>query len=153
MKDWLQFYFSFTGRATRYDFNMRFAAVAFIGSILVFIADWILQTNWLLSNLWNLLATISFFAVSCRRLHDMDHSGWWQVLIFFPFTTLAAIAIISFGIGAVMGFLFGGFLALLAVDLALLCYLGYFIMLSARRGTVGPNKYGADPLQTEVVDA
>jgi uncharacterized membrane protein YhaH (DUF805 family) len=50
-------------------------------------------------------------AVSIRRLHDLDHGGWWFLLIFIP--------------------LIGGIWLLV-----------WFCM----RGTVGPNRFGPDPL-------
>jgi len=39
---------------------------------------------------YNLAAVFSFatflpsIAVTARRLHDVDRSGWWQLLYFFP---------------------------------------------------------------------
>jgi uncharacterized membrane protein YhaH (DUF805 family) len=31
-----------------------------------------------------LVTAIPLFAVGCRRLHDTDRSGWWQLLMLFP---------------------------------------------------------------------
>ena len=54
-------------------------------------------------------------AVSIRRLHDTDDSGWWV--------------------------LWGGLLGLL-------CCIGFVILTvkHCQRGTLGPNRYGPDPL-------
>ena len=39
------------------------------------------QTLWLLSTL---LLLIPLLAVSARRLHDSNHSGWWQLMVMIP---------------------------------------------------------------------
>lgn len=53
-------------------------------------------------------------AVSVRRLHDVDRSGWWVLLI--------------------------------------LSGIGYIVLLAwgFMRGTVGPNRFGPDPLEGKV---
>nr|MCR4941427.1 DUF805 domain-containing protein [Campylobacter sp.] len=38
----------------------------------------------ILSLIFSLLSTIPSFAVGARRLHDIDKSGWWQLLILIP---------------------------------------------------------------------
>jgi uncharacterized membrane protein YhaH (DUF805 family) len=55
-----------------------------------------------------LLPTI---AVSVRRLHDIDRTGWWYLLVFVPI-------------------------------------IGWIVLLVwyCTRGSVGPNRYGPDPL-------
>ena len=37
-----------------------------------------------LSNIWSLAILIPSFALNARRLHDIDRTGWWQLLIFVP---------------------------------------------------------------------
>jgi uncharacterized membrane protein YhaH (DUF805 family) len=54
-------------------------------------------------------------AVSIRRLHDLDRTGWWVLLALIP--------------------LIGGIILLV-----------WYCM----RGTVGPNRFGPDPLQGKV---
>jgi|SRR6267142_2765103 len=50
-------------------------------------------------------------AVGIRRLHDLDKSGWWWLLIFIPL------------VGAII-----------------------LIVWACTRGTMGPNRFGPDPL-------
>ena len=38
----------------------------------------------LLSSIYSLAIVIPSIAVSVRRLHDTDHSGWWLLLMFIP---------------------------------------------------------------------
>jgi uncharacterized membrane protein YhaH (DUF805 family) len=53
-------------------------------------------------------------AVSIRRLHDLDRTGWWLLILF---TIIGAILLLV-----------------------------WFCM----RGTVGPNRFGPDPLEGKV---
>ena len=54
-------------------------------------------------------------AVSIRRLHDLDRTGWWVLLALIPL------------IGAII-----------------------LIVWFCMRGTVGPNRFGPDPLEGKV---
>lgn len=70
-----------------------------------------------------------YVAVSIRRFHDIDLSGWWFIalfLIWFP---------IDFGV-EIETLLY---LPLIAPVVALL--------LCVRKGTDGPNRFGLDPLR------
>jgi uncharacterized membrane protein YhaH (DUF805 family) len=150
------FYFSFNGRATRYDFNIRYALVAFVGGIIVYGMDCIRiggvmvdGRDLVISNIFSMLAFISGFAVTCRRLHDMDFSGWWQLPVHFISSGCIGILVATAGFAIFYNPLaagLGGFFAMLGM---LSLYLAYFIFLSAKRGTIGPNKYGPDLLQIE----
>lgn len=69
-------YADFTGIATRREFWTFYLArlivglvtmvIPFVGTILIF---------------GTLIPT---FAIGARRLHDMGHSGWWQLLLLIP---------------------------------------------------------------------
>jgi len=63
--------------------------------------------------LFTLIAATPMYAVGARRFHDMNFSGWWQLMVLIPS-----------GIG----------------------YIAYFIWC-AQKGTAGPNRFGADPLE------
>jgi len=39
----------------------------------------------ILSGIWGLATIIPGLALAARRLHDTDHSGWWQLMVLFPF--------------------------------------------------------------------
>ncbi|GGP84363.1 hypothetical protein GCM10009410_17250 [Shewanella ulleungensis] len=84
--DWylkvLKQYFDFKGRARRKEYWM-FVLINTIFSVLLTLVDMgtglysdIYGTG-LLSSLYSLAVLIPSIAVSVRRLHDTDHSGWW----------------------------------------------------------------------------
>ena len=127
-------YCCFSGRASRSEFwwfclftlIMNFV-VALLGSLLPALGSIVSAVH----ALWLLLPTVS---VSTRRLHDRNLSGWWQALPLAA--TLPAVA------GAVLE---ANWLLMLAGCAAGLASLGLLIFY-ALKGTVGPNRYGPDPL-------
>ena len=96
-------------------------AVLFIIILGFFIASW-----------------ISAFAIGVKRLHDRNKSGWLIVLFYAVPSILGGIANTSEQ--AVASFVLG--LGSLVISIWGLVELGFL------RGTVGPNAYGPDPLQT-----
>ena len=76
-------YAEFSGRARRKEFWM-FALFNFLASIAIGIVDGILGTSGALGGLYSLAVLIPSLAVAARRLHDMDRSGWWQLIAFIP---------------------------------------------------------------------
>ena len=91
--DWylkvLKQYFDFKGRARRKEYWM-FVLINTIFSVLLTLVD--MGTGLysdtsgagLLSSLYSLAVLIPSIAVSVRRLHDTDHSGWWLFLLLIP---------------------------------------------------------------------
>ena len=91
--DWylkvLKNYVGFSGRARRKEYWM-FALVSTLVSIGLMIVDSVSGTfdaasGWgLLSGIYTLAVLIPSLAVSVRRLHDRDKSGWWLLLALIP---------------------------------------------------------------------
>ena len=91
--DWylkvLRQYFDFSGRARRKEYWMFFLFNLLV-SIVLAISDAMLgtldtETGWgLLGALYAIAVLIPGLAVSVRRLHDRDKSGWWLLLAFIP---------------------------------------------------------------------
>ena len=89
-------YFNFSGRASRSEFwwFTLFAFVYnFVTSLIAYaIAFAIAGDDWaavdLIGQLLNFLAYIPIlpaaFCVTVRRLHDIGHSGWYQLVILIP---------------------------------------------------------------------
>ena|SRR6478672_4629238 len=80
-------------------------------------------------------------AVSVRRLHDIDRTGWW-ILIFY----VAAIVLIFAALGAAFTGSPGTALVLLLAIGALSVWL---LVWFVTKGTTGPNRFGPDPLAGE----
>jgi uncharacterized membrane protein YhaH (DUF805 family) len=81
---------------------------------------------------------ISAFAIGVKRLHDRNKNGWLVLLFYLAPSVLVSIATPTDQ--AVAAFVLG--LAAFVISIWGLVELGF------RRGTVGPNPYGPDPLQT-----
>lgn len=77
-----------------------------------------------------LLSGLASFAVTIRRLHDQNLSGWILVLYYVLFIPVTMI---------------GGFMGSSMAFLIMLLYGVAWLVLMALPGTVGPNKYGEDP--------
>ena len=104
--------------------------------------------------IWVVLVGISGITLNTRRLHDLNHTGWWQILFVMP-TVIAIAAVITVIIGIALGVSGGnhatitgvmGISGLLAAALCWLVTIIFQIYLIIKRGTVGANKYGDDPL-------
>ena len=76
-------YAEFSGRARRQEFWM-FVLFNFLAGIAIGIVEAILGTGGALCGLYNLAVLIPSLAVSVRRLHDTDHSGWWILINLIP---------------------------------------------------------------------
>lgn len=135
----LKRYFDFQGRSRRLEFWM-FALLNMLVSLVLAIA--VLGTGstmqqleasdpndpasayslifggvGMLFLLWGLLILIPSIAVSVRRLHDRDMTGWWY-----------------------LGFIILGFIPLIGLLASIA-----FIVIMALPGTPGPNRFGPSP--------
>jgi uncharacterized membrane protein YhaH (DUF805 family) len=154
-RDWVKFYTSFEGRATRYDFNVPYALVMLIGSIIAPLIDYMrmggdleaLARNSLVSNFWNLIIIWPSLAISARRLHDLNCTGWWQAYVYVGG---GLVVLLWYGLSLVMNAAVIGLLGIPVVLGVTVSYLVFLIFLSCVRGTKGTNKYGDDPLENVI---
>jgi uncharacterized membrane protein YhaH (DUF805 family) len=70
-------YADFNGRASRSEYWWWFLFLV-LGNVA---AGLISET---VNGLFSLATLLPTIAVGCRRLHDIDKSGWWQLLNFLP---------------------------------------------------------------------
>ncbi|MEC5160793.1 uncharacterized membrane protein YhaH (DUF805 family) [Janthinobacterium sp. CG_23.3] len=70
-------YADFTGRASRSEFWWWFLFTFLTSAALSVVSD-------KLSAVFSIATLLPAIAVAARRLHDTDHSGWWQLLWFLP---------------------------------------------------------------------
>jgi uncharacterized membrane protein YhaH (DUF805 family) len=80
-------------------------------------------------------------AISVKRLHDRNRSGWWAIL----YLGLPALLALIMGIAAGAKETLEGWPAALMIPYFILLIVT-FVELACLKGTTGPNKYGPDPL-------
>jgi uncharacterized membrane protein YhaH (DUF805 family) len=90
-------------------------------------------------------------AVTVRRLHDTERTGWWILAPVIPYLVIFVMAIVAGGSGAIdpknpaggpmaaLGIV--GLVCMLAVMVLGITLLVFYFL----EGTPGPNKYGPDP--------
>ncbi|SDJ02299.1 DUF805 domain-containing protein [Lutimaribacter saemankumensis] len=83
-------YATFEGRAARSEF-WWFTLFLFLGNAVFSILDRILfggvahgQEISVLGALFSLAVLLPTIAVGVRRLHDLDRTGWWYLLVLIP---------------------------------------------------------------------
>ena len=97
----LKRYAEFSGRSRRLEYGMFLVVVFLISIILVFID---MQTGMfapdsglgLLSSLFSLAVMVPGIAVGVRRLHDINASGWWYLLILIPLVNVVLVLFLLF---------------------------------------------------------
>ena len=90
--------------------------------------------------LWALAVILPQLAVTIRRLHDIDKSGWWVLLGFTPILAAYIPIFLIWWTAVVILFIFAA-PPTLSVGIAIIS------LIMAKRGTEGPNRFGEDPLQ------
>lgn len=100
--------FSIKGRASRKEYIIRFVlmmTLAVINSLLYDLDDilddskvnlMIMFLSIMFFCILLIISVIQMFFVTHRRLHDLNASGWWQLLTFIPFGQLLMIGFIFF---------------------------------------------------------
>lgn len=137
-----QLLFSFEGRLNRKPYWLTNIAVGVVVILLVILAVVMFGerafaafglTMALLVILYIPLIWVSL-ALGAKRLHDRDKSAWWLVLFYVVPGILSSLANqMEFGF------------VLHLVSFAITVWA--FVELGCLRGTVGPNRYGPDPLE------
>ena len=79
-------YVTFAGRASRPEF-WYFFLFLLIGNLVTVVLDQsVFAGNMIspLNSIFGLVTVLPWLAVSVRRLHDVDRSGWWILIGFIP---------------------------------------------------------------------
>ena len=170
VKTCLRKYADFNGRATRAEYwwwvlatvMVSFAIGAVDGFINAFAGPYAFSP---FSAIFGLAVLLPDLAVTCRRLHDIGKTGWWQLLWF----VIAGAGWLLFAVGLIITLvsLFSGgwdddffrhaeftdfvpailtFVIALVVSLAVLVWALIWLV---RQGEYGSNKYGPDPRAME----
>lgn len=131
-----QLWFDFKGRINRAKFwlvGMINFAIILVGAGLSWASG--ATVALVLMGLVYLALLVSGLAVTVKRLHDRDRAAWWAlVFIFGP-------AVLS-GIGAIFGHVGSAIAGVAGFGISIWA----FVELGCLRGTVGPNRFGPDPL-------
>jgi uncharacterized membrane protein YhaH (DUF805 family) len=91
---WAQLYFTITGRATRFDYWVRFVLPYFVGIFIASFIDALTGTFdrdvgfGLLGMIFILLMIWPSLAVGIKRCHDRDRSGWFMLLSLIPLVNI-----------------------------------------------------------------
>lgn len=133
-------YADFRGRACRKEFNCFWLFNWAVSVLVAVLCGCILGADTIeyCEDVIILATLLPLAAVYVRRLHDVNRSGWWLL----SFVVLPC------------GFLIAAILDWAGALLALVGFIGTVyvgIISMVRRGTIGDNKYGPDPLASDPV--
>jgi uncharacterized membrane protein YhaH (DUF805 family) len=143
-----QLLFGFTGRINRGKYWLAMLVYFILGLVMATIGYFAEEAPafQILNAVVSIGAMISSIGVGIRRLHDRDKSGWWLLLFYLLPGLLGSVGMVVFfyGVGAEAA---GGMITgviLLALAFAVMVWA--FVELGCLRGTLGPNRFGPDPL-------
>jgi uncharacterized membrane protein YhaH (DUF805 family) len=143
----LKKYATFAGRAPRAEYWWFYLATIVV-QIPLSIVDQALADWGPLSSLFSLLVLVPWLAVSVRRLHDINRSGWWLLAFFLVIVAIVVAAVSTMGLSlqAADSAPTGSLLVILLVGMLAMFALGITIFVfSVTPGTQGTNDYGPDP--------
>ena len=151
--DWakrpIQKYADFSGRAPRAEYWWYTLAIV-VAAIVIGLVEGMLGlsgavgTYGPISLIFMLALLVPGLAVTARRLHDTNRSGWWMLIAVVPYALMAILAVMAAGAGSMAGLAGAGLVGILALIGAIVLLV--FMVLPGTRGTnnYGPDPYGAD---------
>ena len=147
--DWatrpLKKYADFTGRAPRADYWWYTLALIVAALVISIIENMIGLSGMVgpygpLSALLMLALLVPGLAVTVRRLHDTNRSGWWILIALIPYAIVGFMMGKAAADGDLSGMASAGLVSLVALAGGITLLV--FMIL---RGTIGDNRFGADP--------
>jgi uncharacterized membrane protein YhaH (DUF805 family) len=140
---------TFSGRARRAEFwyfMLAYIIFSVISSMLddIFKTRFLSGTSGIISLVVYILLFIPGLSVSVRRLHDINVSGWWILMMYIPLLLIFLIFALL-----ILGTFFSDKKIVIGLLLLSLAINLVFFFLFAKSGTKGPNKFGQDPKQNE----
>jgi uncharacterized membrane protein YhaH (DUF805 family) len=102
-----------------------------------------------LANIFSLITFIPTVAVTARRLHDINKSGWLQLV--WIIGSIIGIVMIIFGFASLLIPSMGGGSSMMIGALGALISLGslvFMVISLIKSGDVGENKYGQAPIES-----
>jgi uncharacterized membrane protein YhaH (DUF805 family) len=92
------------------------------------------------------------FALSVKRLHDRDRTGWWLVWQLLILCLAVFLVVVAVAVPREQGAVWYA-LADAAGFAAFVISVWLFVQIGFLRGTGGPNRFGPDPLGAMTSDA
>ena len=126
--------FGFEGRINRAKYWLAvvvYVVVMLIAGGLMFVLPGMI--GFIVIGIIYIVMIVSGIAVGIKRLHDCDKSGWW-LLVFYLAPAVLSAAAVAMGDSMILNLLS------FAISIWGLVQLGFL------RGTVGPNRFGPDPI-------
>lgn len=133
---------TFSGRAPRAEYWWFYLGTMVI-QIPLTVMDKVTGDSDVLSTVFSFAVLLPWLAVSVRRLHDVNRSGWWLlawVLSFVVGGVLVAMGAMNEIAGGA-----GGFTAAIVAILVILGMSVTMLVFLILPGTEGQNDYGPDP--------
>jgi uncharacterized membrane protein YhaH (DUF805 family) len=142
MMDWAYLLNEFHGRISRQSFWIAMGVVYVANFLACMLADQIQGDR--LSAIVDLAFTYPEFAIAIKRAHDRDLPVWLLIIFFTANGVLDLLSVLGWSMTVEQPdwLVLAIFVPFMVLGIALLVELGF------RRGTVGPNQYGPDPLAT-----
>lgn len=130
-------YADFNGRASRPEFWWFYLFTIICTVVLGAISN-------IISTLFSFAIVLPTFAVTARRLHDINKSGWFQLWWMLGF--FIGFIIIAVGVGAALSGSAMPFMAMMSVSaIIFLGLMAVSIYYLSKPGDAGDNQYGAPP--------
>lgn len=144
----LKKYAVFHGRARRKEFWIFFLCALSIALVVEFIEIYVREMGYMVASGWigmtlliYLLAVLTpLIAVTVRRLHDTDRSGWWLLITIIPYLVFFSVPQIY----PPLPFIFPIFFTYLSPLMLIFSYIILFVFI-VQDGKPGQNQYGANP--------
>ena len=143
----LKKYADFSGRAPRAEYWWYALATLLLGLGLTFADNATglpkIGENGALSLVFTLVTLVPGLAVSVRRLHDIDRTGWWALLNGWSYLFIV-LSLLGISIEELMKGQMGLPIAAVIVVGMLVCGIT-MLVFDITQGTEGSNQYGPDP--------
>jgi uncharacterized membrane protein YhaH (DUF805 family) len=136
--------FNFSGRINRRAFWVSMGALFIVQTFLPLLIVFLDRvTGYMIVNVLYWFFLFAICAICAKRLHDRNRSNWWIIVVSMPWIIGSPIFIlpIIFRWGNAGLYVYYTISALVGVWL--------IIDLGCLRGTIGPNRYGPDPLDNK----
>ena len=137
----LKKYADFSGRAPRAEYWWFYLGTVVV-SLLCALLDKALGSRDIIGTILNIALLVPWLAVTVRRLHDIDRTGWWLLAFVGAFAVVGSTA--ALGTAGGMGTA-AMFTTMIVVVVGVIGIGITMLVFMVQAGTDGANRYGDDP--------